>query len=93
MKRIALVVLSILAALVLFTEPSMAQETNPGSILEMIKEVKTVNWFTLSVIISCIAQAFNRDGFGWWIAGLGLGPIALVILALSGKKEPKTKTS
>jgi hypothetical protein len=42
-------------------------------------------WGTLSLIIAGIAQGKNRSGFAWWLLGLILGPIALVILLFLSK--------
>ncbi|GEM_PF-6562619 len=39
-----------------------------------------LGWGTLSLIIAGIAQGKNRSGLGWWLIGLLLGPIALVVL-------------
>ena len=47
-----------------------------------------VGWFTLSLIISGIAQGMNRSGFGWWLAGLIAGPLALFILVVFCERLP-----
>ena len=39
-----------------------------------------VGWFTLSLVTAGIAQGKNRSGLGWWLLGLILGPLALLIL-------------
>ena len=44
-----------------------------------------VGWFTLSLVIAGIAQGKNRSGLGWWLLGLVLGPVALVILLILGR--------
>jgi hypothetical protein len=39
-----------------------------------------LGWGTLSLIIAGIAQGKNRSGLGWWLIGLVLGPIGLLVL-------------
>ena len=39
-----------------------------------------VGWFTLSLVTAGIAQGKNRSGLGWWLLGVILGPLALLIL-------------
>jgi len=47
-----------------------------------------VGWFSLSLIISGLAQAMNRNGLGWWLFGFLTGPIALFwLVVISGKLE------
>jgi len=46
-----------------------------------------VGWFSLSLIISGIAQALGRDGFGWWLFGIFTGPLALFCLVLAGRLD------
>lgn len=47
-----------------------------------------VGWFSLSLIISGLAQAMNRGGGRWWIFGLLTGPVALFCLvALAGRND------
>lgn len=46
-----------------------------------------VGWFSLSLIVTGIAQAKNRNGFGWWLFAIFTGPLALFCLvAFSPKK-------
>lgn len=45
-----------------------------------------VGWFTLSMVIAGIAQGKNRSGLGWWLLGVILGPLALLILLLLDRK-------
>ena len=53
---------------------------------EMVEPV--VSWFSLSLIISGIAQSMNRSGFGWWLFGIITGPFALFCLVcFAGKIE------
>lgn len=53
---------------------------------ELIEPV--VGWFSLSLIISGIAQSMNRSGLGWWLFGIITGPFALFCLvAIAGKIE------
>lgn len=46
----------------------------------MEKQQFAVGWFTLSLVIAGIAQGKNRSGLGWWLLGVILGPLALLIL-------------
>ncbi len=46
----------------------------------MQKQDFAVGWFTLSLVIAGIAQGKNRSGLGWWLLGLILSPLALLIL-------------
>ena len=46
-----------------------------------------VGWFTLSLINAGLAAALNRSALLWWILSLFLGPIATLLLAISGKAE------
>jgi hypothetical protein len=48
----------------------------------MPKQEYFVGWFTLSMVIAGIAQGKNRSGLAWWLLGLLLGPLALLILLL-----------
>jgi hypothetical protein len=45
-----------------------------------------VGWFTLSMVIAGIAQGKNRSGLGWWLLGVILGPLALLILLILDRK-------
>ena len=45
-----------------------------------------VGWFSLSLIISGLAKALNRNGLLWWILGILTGPVALFILVVLGKE-------
>jgi hypothetical protein len=46
----------------------------------MEKQEFAVGWFTLSLVIAGIAQGKGRSGLAWWLLGVLLGPIALLIL-------------
>ncbi len=53
-----------------------------------------VSWFSLSLIISGIAQSMNRSGFLWWLFAIFTGPVALFFLVVfAGKVEPKASSS
>jgi hypothetical protein len=39
-----------------------------------------VGWLTLSMVIAGIAQGKNRSGLAWWLLGVLLGPLALLVL-------------
>lgn len=45
-----------------------------------------LGWGTLSLIVAGIAQGKGRSGFGWWLAALLLGPVALFLLLLCERK-------
>ena len=47
-----------------------------------------VGWFTLSLIISGIAQGKNRAGLGWFALGFLFGPLALFFLVIADKIKP-----
>ena len=47
-------------------------------------------WFALGVISSIIASNKGRSGCGWFLVGIILGPIG-IILALSIKKQRDQK--
>lgn len=51
-----------------------------------------VTWFSLSLIISGIAQGMNRSGWLWWFFGLIAGPLALLCLVLAGKVKLEEKS-
>lgn len=42
-----------------------------------------VGWGTLSLINAGLAQAKGRDGGGWWLASLFLGPLATLAIVLT----------
>ena len=50
-----------------------------------------VGWGTLSLINAGLAQAKGRDGAGWWLASLLLGPLATLLIValhpLNGRSE------
>ncbi|MFC1641030.1 hypothetical protein ACFL2D_03200 [Patescibacteria group bacterium] len=48
---------------------------------------QVVGWFSLSLIISGIAQGMNRGGFFWGVMGVLFGPLALLVLVLMGKER------
>lgn len=50
-----------------------------------------VVWFSLSLIISGIAQGINRSGWLWWFLGFIAGPLALLCLVLAGKVRSEGK--
>lgn len=41
-----------------------------------------VGWGTLSLINAGLAQSKGRNGGGWWLASLFLGPIVTLIIVL-----------
>jgi hypothetical protein len=41
-----------------------------------------IGWFSLSLLISGLAQALHRSGFRWWLFGIIAGPLALFILVV-----------
>jgi hypothetical protein len=51
-----------------------------------------LGWGTLSLIVAGIAQGKNRSGLGWWLIGLLLGPIALVVLLFMDTLPVQTST-
>jgi len=53
--------------------------------LDLNADTYIVGWGCLSLIISCLAQGKNRSGFGWWLGGLLLGPVALFFLTIASK--------
>ena len=54
---------------------------------EIVNQTFVVGWGTLSLVISGIAQAFNKSGLLWWFLGLIAGPFALFILVIIGKEQ------
>lgn len=66
---------------------------DPGSTLTT-KEGKDINfnsfimgWGCLALIVSALAQALKRDGFGWFLFAIFTGPFALFILTISGRND------
>ena len=43
----------------------------------------SVGWLTLSLINAGLAQGKGRNGLGWWLLSLVLGPIATLLVVLS----------
>lgn len=65
--------------------------TDPEALAAVVNTVTepVIGWFSLSLIISCLAQAKGRDGGGWWILGLLLGPLALFLVTIADKVVEK----
>lgn len=68
-----------LVLLFIVTSPALAAGNS------ILQPDYAVGWLSLSLIIAGLAKAYNRYGLGWWILGLLLGPLALLILVLLGK--------
>ncbi|RMH04171.1 MAG: hypothetical protein D6702_03825 [Planctomycetota bacterium] len=45
-----------------------------------------VGWGILSLLVAGIAQGKGRSGFGWWLAALLVGPLALLLLLLCDRR-------
>lgn len=52
-----------------------------------------VGWFSLSLMISGLAQAMNRGGLVWWLFGILTGPLALFCLVVFAGKLPEEKSA
>ncbi|HEU5324936.1 MAG TPA: hypothetical protein VFV59_03545 [Candidatus Limnocylindria bacterium] len=50
-------------------------------------------WFTLALINAGIAQGKERSGFNWWLLSLFFGPLATLLLVLSGRGDPRRTES
>jgi hypothetical protein len=44
-----------------------------------------VGWFTLALINAGLAQSKGRSGGAWFLASLFLGPIATLLVVVSGR--------
>jgi hypothetical protein len=48
-----------------------------------------VGWGTLALINAGLAQSKERSGLGWFLLSLLIGPLATLIIVLSGTLPPK----